>query len=102
MRTRKQTGQVIRIGDRWYVRYWERRNIGGNIERKRVTHQLGEVTTRAKNPPADVMQEAERHMSKVNGTKLPPERIPCIRLGRYVRFEWGSTLLQRWLEEKRQ
>lgn len=30
------------------------------------------------------------------------ERIPCVRLGRYVRFEWGSTLLQRWLDEKRQ
>jgi hypothetical protein len=22
---RKQSGQIIRIGDRWYVRYWERR-----------------------------------------------------------------------------
>jgi hypothetical protein len=26
------------------------------------------------------------------------ERIPCIRLGRYVRFEWGSTKLAEWLE----
>jgi hypothetical protein len=26
------------------------------------------------------------------------ERIPCIRLGRYVRFEWGSVRLTRWLE----
>jgi hypothetical protein len=30
------------------------------------------------------------------------ERIPCVRLGRYVRFEWGSTRLQKWLEKKRQ
>ena len=22
MRNRKQKGQIIRIGDRWYVRYW--------------------------------------------------------------------------------
>lgn len=29
------------------------------------------------------------------------ERIPCIRLGRYVRFEWGSTQLAEWLEKKR-
>ena len=29
------------------------------------------------------------------------ERIPCIRLGRYVRFEWGSSRLQHWLEKKR-
>src|SRR5713101_1313433 len=54
MRNRKQQG------DRWYVRYWERRNIGGTIERKRVTHSIGEVTTRGKRPPADIKTEAER------------------------------------------
>jgi hypothetical protein len=30
------------------------------------------------------------------------ERIPCLRLGRYVRFEWGSTPLTDWLARKRQ
>jgi hypothetical protein len=30
------------------------------------------------------------------------ECIPCVRLGRYVRFEWGSHRLQDWLEKKRQ
>ncbi len=30
------------------------------------------------------------------------ERIPCIRLGRYVRFEWGSPRLEQWLAKKRQ
>jgi len=30
------------------------------------------------------------------------ERIPCIRLGRYVRFEWASPRLQQWLDKKRQ
>jgi hypothetical protein len=29
------------------------------------------------------------------------ERIPCIRLGRYVRFEWGSSPLAEWLAKKR-
>jgi hypothetical protein len=29
------------------------------------------------------------------------ERIPCVRLGRYVRFEWGSARLAEWLEKKR-
>jgi hypothetical protein len=28
------------------------------------------------------------------------ERIPCIRLGRYVRFEWGSPRLQGWLDRQ--
>jgi hypothetical protein len=30
------------------------------------------------------------------------ERIPCIRLGRYVRFEWGSPRLTEWLVKKRE
>jgi hypothetical protein len=29
------------------------------------------------------------------------ERIPCVRLGRYVRFEWGSPRLSEWLAKKR-
>jgi len=29
------------------------------------------------------------------------ERIPCIRLGRYVRFRWGSPELEQWLAKHR-
>jgi integrase len=75
MRNRKQHGQIIRIGDRWYVRYWERRNIGGTIERKRIPHSIGDVTTRGKRPPADIKTEAERHMATVNSGTVPAERI---------------------------
>jgi integrase len=78
MRNRKQNGQIIRIGDRWYVRYWERRNNGGHIERKRVTHQLGAVTTRGKRPPADIVNEAERHMATLNSGAIPAERIVTV------------------------
>src|SRR5260370_816777 len=78
MRNRKQQGQIIRIGDRWYVRYWERRNIGGTVERKRVTHSIGEVMTRGKRPPADIKTEAERHMATVNSGTVPAERIVTI------------------------
>jgi len=78
MRNRKQQGQVIRIGDRWYVRYWERRNIGGTIERKRVTRVLGPVATRGKRPPADIESQAERHMSTINSGAIPAERITTI------------------------
>jgi integrase len=78
MRSRKQQGQIIRIGDRWYVRYWERRNIAGVIERKRVTHSIGEVATRGKRPPADIKTEAERHMATVNSGSVPAERIVTI------------------------
>jgi len=68
----------MRIGDRWYVRYWERRNIGGTVERKRVTHSIGEVSTRGKRPPADIKTEAERHMATVNSGTVPAERIVTI------------------------
>jgi hypothetical protein len=29
------------------------------------------------------------------------DRIPCLRLGRYVRFRWGSPELEAWLEKQR-
>jgi len=60
---RKQSGQIVRIGERWYARYWKRRNVGGTIERKRLTHPLGPITTRGKTPPADIIAEAERFMA---------------------------------------
>lgn len=78
MRNRKQNGQIIQIGDRWYVRYWERRNIGGTVERKRVTQHLGPVTTRGSRPPADIERGAQRHMMTVNGSEMPAERIVTI------------------------
>lgn len=95
MRNRKQQGQIIRIGDRWYVRYWERRNVGGTIERKRVTHSIGEVTTRGKRPPADIKTEAERHMATVNSGTVPAERI--VTIGDFV----GRVYLPWIAEHKR-
>lgn len=29
------------------------------------------------------------------------KRIPCVRLGRYVRFSWGSNELEDWLNRQR-
>jgi integrase len=79
MRNRKQNGQVVRIGDRWFVRYWERRNVAGKVERKRVSHVLGPVTTTGKRPPADVITEADRYMATtVNGVTTDAERIVTV------------------------
>jgi len=72
---RKQEGQIIRIGERWYVRYWERRNVGGTIERKRASHSIGLVTTRGKRPPADIKKLAEDHMCSVNNCVISAERM---------------------------
>lgn len=29
------------------------------------------------------------------------ERIPCVRFGRYIRFEWGSPQLAEWIAKHR-
>jgi hypothetical protein len=29
------------------------------------------------------------------------DRLPCVRLGKYVRFEWGSPELQQWFARRR-
>jgi len=92
MRNRKQQGQIVRIGERWYVRYWERRNIRGTIERKRVSQQVGSVTTRAKRPPADILREAERHMATVSSGTIPADRI--VTIGDFV-----DRVYLPWIEE---
>ncbi len=92
MRNRKQQGMIIRIGDRWYVRYWERRNVGGTIERKRVTHSIGDVMTRGKRPPAEIKTEAERHMATVNSGTVPADRI--VTIGDFV-----ERVYLPWIEE---
>ena len=78
MRHRKQAGGILRLSGRWYVRYWESRNIGGTIQQKRVSHQLGPVTTRGKRPPAEIVREAERHMEAVNSGIMDAERVLTI------------------------
>ncbi len=79
MRNRKQSGHIVRIGDRWFVRYWERRNVAGTLEKKRVSHPLAPVTTTGKRPPADVLAEAERYMATtVNSGRMVAERIVTV------------------------
>jgi hypothetical protein len=92
MSSRKQLGQIIRIGDRWYVRYWERRNIGGTVERKRVTHSIGQVSTRGKRPPTDIKAEAERHMATVNSGTVPADRV--VTVGDFVERVYLPWILE--------
>jgi len=78
MQNRKQNGQIVRIGKHWYVRYWEHRNVGGTLQRKRYSHQLGPVTSRGKRPPKDIEHEAESHMTTVRSGVIPAERIVTV------------------------
>src|SRR5215469_12471155 len=73
-----QKGYIVKISDRWFVRYWERRNINGTVEQKRVSHCLGSVTSRGKHPPADIEDAAAEHMATVNLEKIPAERITTL------------------------
>jgi len=92
MRNRKQNGQIIRIGDGWYVRYWVRRNVDGLVQRKRVTKRLGLVTTRGKGPPADIKNEAERHMAAISDGAITAERI--VTIGDFV-----ESVYLPWIEQ---
>ena len=72
MRRRKQRGQIITIGDRWYLRFWESVPQDGTLVRKRKTHCLGQITGRSKKPPADIEDEAEKYMATVvNDNSIP-------------------------------
>jgi hypothetical protein len=40
--------------------------------------------------------------ARSNPARTPAEaRIPCVRLGRYVRYEWGSPQLEAWFAKQR-
>jgi integrase len=92
VRNCRQDGTIVRISDRWYVRYWERRSVRGSIERKRVSYCLGPVTTRGKRPPADIVREAEKHMAEVNAGVFAAERI--VTVGDFV-----ERVYLPWIEE---
>ena len=54
-----------------------------------------ELASRWKVPQSWVRSHTRARIAK-------EDRIPCIRLGRYVRFEWGSPRLAEWLAKKRE
>jgi integrase len=74
MRRRQQRGSIVRIGERWYMRYWESIPENGVLVRKRKTHCLGPVTTKGKHPPADIVDEGRKFMvNTVNDSSIPAE-----------------------------
>jgi len=69
---------------------------GGNtLERGPELIDSAELASRWRVPESWIRNHTRERTPK-------PERIPCIRLGRYVRFEWGSARLNEWLARKRQ
>jgi|SRR5579864_441700 len=76
---RKQAGIIFQKSGRWYVRYYERRTEAGVLERRRVAHQIGDVTTRGKTPPESIVKEAERHLATVNNCEIPTAQIVSLK-----------------------
>lgn len=79
---REQQGSIILRSDKWYVTYWEQRNVNGTVERKRVTRYIGEKTTRGKRPPADIEDAAKQFMKgvNVNSQTVRPEQVLSLTL----------------------
>ncbi len=93
---REQSGSVILRSGKWYVSYWERRNVNGSVERKRVTHYLGEKTTRGKYPPAEIEDERKRYMVTVNtsASTVRPEHIVSV-------VDFADTVYLPWVRENK-
>jgi integrase len=94
MRKRSQSGYIVRISGRWYVRYWESRNVDGKVVRKRASHLLGPITTKGKKPPAEIVDEAERHMASVKGSAIVAERV--VTIGDFV-----TLIYLPWIEKNK-
>jgi hypothetical protein len=52
----------------------------------------GELAKRWRIPKTWILEQTRSRAS---------EPIPCVRLGRYVRFEWESPALLKWWEQRR-
>lgn len=81
-RKREQSGQVFKRHSSWYVRFYENRVVEGEVKRIRLAKRLGEVTTKSKNPPADIEKQARELISTVNRPHLIPENV--VKLGDFV------------------
>jgi integrase len=81
-RKREQAGQIFQRHGSWYVRFYDSRVIDGEVRRIRVCKQLAEVTTRGKNPPAVIEEQARNLVSAVNRPQYRPENV--VKLGDFV------------------
>jgi integrase len=74
-RRREQKGSIVRIGDRWFVRYWRDVADDGKLIRKRESVPIGPAEGRAtKQPPAEIRELATAHVRKVISSKIVPHR----------------------------
>jgi integrase len=74
-RRREQRGSVVRIGDRWFVRFWRDVADNGKLVRKRETVPIGLAEGRStKHPPQNIREQATEYVRKVTSSKIVPHR----------------------------
>jgi len=93
-RMSKQNGTIVQRSGRWYLRYWETRNVDGRLVRKRVSHCLCNVTTRGMRPPAEVENAAADFMQTINNTLIPVEQN--VSVGDFV-----ESVYLPWIKQNR-
>src|SRR5215469_2313147 len=69
-RRREQRGTVYAKSGIWYARYSDHRVIDGQLERKRLSKQLGALADMTKK---QARMEAKNFLAKINAPTLTPE-----------------------------
>jgi hypothetical protein len=69
-RTREQSGTVFAKSGMWYVRYSDFRVTDGQLERKRLSKQLGTLAEMTKK---QARTEAKKFLAGINAPTLTPE-----------------------------
>jgi integrase len=94
MRKRKQAGSIVVIGNTYFIRYWQRSNVGGEIVRKRCSRRLGEVPRgyRSKHPPDSISKAAEDVMREISESPITADRLISLS-------QFAETVFLPWVEE---
>jgi len=94
MRKRKQAGQIVTIGDAYYVRFWQRANVGGEIVRKRCSRRLGEIPKgyRSKHAPDSILKAAEDVMREISESPITADRLITLA-------HFAENIFLPWVEE---
>ncbi len=93
-RKRKQNGTIVCICGRWYLRFYEKLIVNGQLVRKRASHLLGPKVTRGKSVPDPIKQEAERFMLTINNSEVPPDQVVTVH-------EYMESVYLPWIDKSR-
>jgi integrase len=98
-RHRQQKGSIHQDKKIWYVRYFVDRVVDGELRHVRIAKQLGEVTTRGKKPPREILEKARAIVAAATVNNANPEKVltlgdffQSVYLPHVTQFKSRSTL----------